>query len=166
MAAAWTLLRGAPADRMRRALRPATAPAQRRARKAAAAAPAIVTAVVEPAPAVYEVCAVVELPRPLEPTSRGVVKAVRRPCPCGRKDCRPTRPRCRLSRLKSATYQQCLCSAYHYPHRYGSGRCVGHPDHVRRQFEQFTGQRWDGEPGDTLGGSWDAAPAALDVSFP
>ena len=48
-------------------------------------------------------------------------------------------------RAKTLKYQVCECPAYHYPHRYGSGRCDFHPDAVVRQFEAFTGQSWDGD---------------------
>jgi hypothetical protein len=48
-------------------------------------------------------------------------------------------------RAKTKKYEVCTCSAYHYPHRRGSGRCDHHPDAVRRQYEQFTGERWDNE---------------------
>lgn len=42
--------------------------------------------------------------------------------------CRPARPKCRWMRLvQRAKYGPCCCSAYHFPHRAGSGRC-GHPE--------------------------------------
>ena len=48
----------------------------------------------------------------------------------GKHKCTPGRPRCR--RTDSRRNRTCLCAAYHYAHREGSGRCTAHPLHVER----------------------------------
>ena len=62
---------------------------------------------------------------------------------CGKRACRPGRPLCAKMRASSRKYQACTCHAYHFPHRRASGRCNFHPRGVQRQFEAFTGQKWD-----------------------
>ena len=62
---------------------------------------------------------------------------------CGKSGCRPGRPLCAKMRATTLKYQSCTCGAYHYPHRRGSGICNFHPDGVKRQFEAFTGEKWE-----------------------
>ena len=38
-------------------------------------------------------------------------------------DCRRGRPQCAAMRKTNPKRKPCGCDAYHYPHRYGSGRC-------------------------------------------
>ncbi len=37
--------------------------------------------------------------------------------------CRPGRPLCKFRRMERENRRVCHCGAYHFPHRYGSGRC-------------------------------------------
>ncbi len=65
-----------------------------------------------------------------------------KPCPCRKPGCRRARPLCASMAKKSPRYKPCYCSAYHYPHRNGSGLCFAHPEHQKRQWEAFTGEPW------------------------
>ncbi len=61
---------------------------------------------------------------------------------CFQTKCRRARPLCR--RKDNPRNLTCTCSAYHFAHRIGSGRCIHHPDSEKRQFEANTGLKWDG----------------------
>jgi len=63
--------------------------------------------------------------------------------------CRLGRPLCRWRRAESPKHRPCLCSAYPFPHRPGSGYC-GHPErfwedelaarqerHVRKEMQEW-----------------------------
>ena len=43
--------------------------------------------------------------------------------------CRPARPLCRWMRRVQPQRRACECGAYHFPHRFGSGRCQ-HPERM------------------------------------
>lgn len=43
--------------------------------------------------------------------------------------CRPGRPLCRFMRKVRPQRRACGCDAYHFPHRFGGGRC-NHPDRM------------------------------------
>jgi len=66
-------------------------------------------------------------------------------CSCKKRGCRLGRPLCARQRRKTKKYRPCTCQAYHYPHRHGSGRCEHHPEGTRRQWEHFTGEKWEEE---------------------
>ena len=57
----------------------------------------------------------------------------------GKRGCRPGRPLCSEMAKKTTRYSVCGCDGYHFPHRWGSGRCRHHPDGNERQWAYFAG---------------------------